>query len=69
MAGIKHDLQTKLAKAGDECTSCRPFWAKHGKAPRRLVALDKSTTLKKIPIIVCPFCDGSPILRLNGRDE
>lgn len=57
---------TKLAKAGDECQSCKPFWEARGKPPRRLIAVDdKTTEAKGIQVLICPWCDGDAILSLN----
>ena len=62
------EAKANLAKAGDECETCREFWTSQGKRPRRLVALQTETDYG-IEIVVCPYCDGSPIIRANGRDE
>lgn len=62
--------QRDLPKAGDECGSCRKFWASQHLAPRLLVAVDKKVTEQRhIEVIVCPYCDGAAILRLNACDE
>lgn len=54
---------------GDECQSCAPFFAQHGEPPRKLVLIPNKFTDFGIPIIVCPFCDGQPILTNNGLNQ
>lgn len=56
-----------LPKPGDICQSCLPFWESRNRSHGiRLIALDSKTTdQKQIPIVVCPWCDGEPIVRMN----
>lgn len=51
-----------LLHEGDECDSCRSFWAKQGVPPKKLVALNRSTEHREVPVVVCPYCDGAPLL-------
>lgn len=54
---------------GDECESCRQFFESNGEPPRHLILLPDKFTDYGIPIVVCPFCDGEPILLANGLDK
>lgn len=54
---------------GDECQSCKRFFESHGKPPKRLIAIPGKFTDFGVQIVVCPHCDGLPILAMNGLDE
>lgn len=51
-----------LLLEGDECDSCRSFWAKQGSPPQKLISLNRHTENREVPIVVCPYCDGEPLL-------
>ena len=54
--------QPDLGQAGDICQSCRKFWQDQNLEPRELVQLEV-TTDGGGAIVVCPYCDGEPILQ------
>lgn len=54
---------------GDECQSCKKFFEANGKPPKRLIAIPGKFTDFGIQVVVCPHCDGLPILTMNGLDE
>jgi hypothetical protein len=60
--------KTTFANPGDECDSCREFWTNRQppQSPRVLVDLGVKTDYG-ISVIVCPWCDGEPILKNNGK--
>lgn len=57
--------------AGSVCKDCYKFWAHQKLEPKRMVHVFHEdgrileTDNKKIPIIVCPWCDGDFILKLQ----
>lgn len=59
-------------REGDICESCRPFWESQDLPPHKLVLLLDGhhnpvyTDNLEIPIVICPHCDGSEILRLSN---
>lgn len=61
----------KLAESESLCYSCYKFWTHQGLDPKRMVHVFQDdgrvmvTEVKKIPIIVCPWCDGDVILKLS----
>lgn len=61
----------ELLVEGDACDSCAPQWAKQGQPPRILIALNVKTGNHSYPVVVCPYCDGQPILDLqpSGAEE
>jgi hypothetical protein len=60
---------SSLAKPGDECLTCKPFWTeRRHEAPRIMVALGVATDFG-VPIVVCPYCDGAPLLRNKRRGD
>lgn len=62
-------------EAGEVCLSCNAIWEHHDppKASKIMVAIELGdgtpvTTDYGIPIVICPWCDGDPILQLPKID-
>lgn len=62
-----------LPQAGEICESCRKFWESQNLQPKYLVHVFNSegveirTDNEQLEIIVCPYCDGDLILKLEKR--
>lgn len=52
-------------KPGDNCLTCADYWDNHNppKSRQKLVKIG-TTSLKKIVVAVCPYCDGERAISL-----
>lgn len=55
-------------QAGDICESCRPRWEKKKRPGKRLIELPALTDFG-LKILVCPFCDGDPIVKFANKPD
>lgn len=58
----------KARKAGDICEDCFPRWEERKLPPKRLIELPTTTELG-LKIVVCPFCDGDPIVKFATNPD
>ncbi len=53
----------------DICTGCAERWEKRSLPGKRLVTLKRRTINKSLEVVVCPYCDGEPVVKIAAAND
>lgn len=63
-------LAPKRELKDDECPACADFWDNHVPSkPRQKLVKIGSTSIRKLAVLACPYCDGERAISLSKTTE